>query len=265
MKKFTLILFLLLHICAALNSQVIRNSRGRGEGEHRLYLGLSPYLFAPKKAEFCFETTFDYINGLRKGALFRFDGRVELSKLFNFSSALTLITDRSVLNSFTLGWQLQPLSFFTFHLNYRLQNYSQYRIVEHNISTIAEFYLKIKKIARLSLELGVNQRFIDLDINDGGLRYKRDWLYDVFVNYRLQALFHPARLYSLGLAIGNINRNETLTVGYWQVEFLNIFRLPYNLEITASIGFAYAGSLSLAGYINRVWGTIGVKYNLYFN
>lgn len=265
MKNIIISSLLLLLICGTANSQVFRNERGGTGEEHRLYLGVSPFIFAPAKAFVAFETTFDYIGGLRKGALFRLGGGVELSRLFNFTSALTFITDRSVLNSFSLGWQLRPLNFFTFHLNYNLQNYSKYRIMQHNISTIAELYLNIKSIARLSLELGVNQRFVDLDIRDGGLLYKSDWLYELFINFRLQALFHPAKLYSLGFTIGNINRNEPVSFGYWQMEFINLFRLPCNLEISASIGFAYAGSLSLAGYINRIWGTIGVNYKIYFD
>lgn len=260
MKKIVIATLLILFISTVSFAQVVKN--GPDEGGSRLYLGISPYLFAPGEAFFNVEGTFDYVSGLRKAGLIRLGGGIELSRLFFFDGSLTFITDESVLNSLQAGWQLRPLGFFTIHLDYSLQNYSKYWVMQHNITMITEFYLEIARVARLSVEMGHNMRFVDLDLRDNGTVYEQDWLFELSFNYRFQALFHPAKIYSLGLSIGNMNRMESFSFGYLQFEFLNRFRLPYNLEIIANVGFAYAGSFSMAGYINRVWGTIGVKYKI---
>lgn len=260
MKKIAIVTLFILFISTVSSAQVIKNAPDRRGG--RLYLGVSPYLFAPGEAFFNIEGTFDYVNGLRKAGLIRLGGGIELSRLFLFDSSLTFITNESVLNSFQFGWQMRPLNFLNIHLNYSLQNYSNYRVMQHNITMTTEFYLEIARVARLSMEMGHNMRFVDLDLRDNGTVYEEDWLFELSFNYRLQALFHPAKIYSLGFSIGNMNRLETFSFGYLQFELLNLFRLPYNLEIIANVGFAYAGSFSIAGYINRVWGTIGVKYKI---
>lgn len=260
MKKIVIATLLILFIATTSFSQVIRNAPDKGGS--RLYLGVSPYLLAPGEAFFNVEGTFDYVSGLRKAGLFRVGGGIELSRLFLFDGSLTFITDESVLNSLQAGWELRPLNFLSLHLDYSLQNYSKYWVMQHNITMITEFYLEIAGVARLSAEFGHNFRFVDLDLRDNGTVYQQDWLFELSFNYRLQALFHPAKIYSLGLSIGNMNRLESFSFGYLQFEFLNSFLLPYNFEIIANVGFGYAGSFSMAGYINRVWGTIGVKYKI---
>jgi hypothetical protein len=221
--------------------------------------------FAPEKLSIDFNILFDAVKGIYIGGFYELKGELTFAQYLIFEAKLRLGENIPKFKTFDIGTSFYPLTFFRFYLDYMYRDYSKYKIGEHNIMLNAEWIVNTSKYYKLSIFTGANLRFVDLNIDDYKTEYKTDWLFDSFLLWQIKIMVHPVFFYSVGLSIGDMDEFEVFSFNYWEFNLINYFHLPKGISIFADGGFAYAGSLPLAGIINRFWVRTGFRYEIKFN
>lgn len=214
-----------------------------------------------------FSVPLEYTAGTDFGAFYDFRADLYINRYLNFFTNFRLGPNIPLFNAFSAGWDMTPLSFFRFGIRYQLENFPAYRILEQNAAVITAFFPKNNSKPRwfdFEFLLGADFRFIDLDMNNASSIYRRDWLFELFILYRFDFLFHPIDWFSTGFSFGNFNESLFFSSNYFQVEFRMIFKLPKRVSIFVKGGFAFSAFLMNPGYINKGWGEAGLSYEIPF-
>jgi hypothetical protein len=209
-----------------------------------------------------FSIPFDAVKGVYFGAFYESRAELILTKYIGFNNFVKLGENIPYFKSIDTGMTFYPLSFFKFYFDYLYRDFTRYKIGEHNLMIKTEAIINTSKYFYISLFLGFNFRFVDLNIYDNKTVYKRDWLFNSFLLWKFNTMFHPVYLYSFGFSLGNIDDFEIFSINYWQIDIINYFHLPKGFSIYADGGFGFAGSFVFAGSINRFWVRLGVRYEI---
>ncbi len=218
--------------------------------------------FIPNYLIFNASTTFDKTRGIYLGLFY------ELTCLLNFSDSLMIYSklclgENIPSNKITdFGTYYRPLKYLSFDIEYKFRNFSQYKIAEHCILLKMNGMLNFIKYLTATITIGFNLRFVDLNILDYKTTYKKDWLFNSSFIWKILIMIHPMYIFSSGISIGNIPDYEIYSFNYWQVEFINYIHISRELSVFLNGGFGFAGSLPMAGIINKGWIRLGVRYEI---
>ena len=218
--------------------------------------------FRPINIELIGSVSFDSIRAVYTGLFYELKSGIDFSDYLGLSNAIRLGENYPKFKILDLGSYFRPLSFFQFEFDYKYRDFSKYRIGEHDLLLRSEIPINPVKYVLVSLKVGVNFRFVDLDIYDYGNEYKKDWLNSIFFLWQLKLVFHPVFMYSFGFSLSNMDEYEVFSINYWQFEMINYFHLPEKISLFVNGGFAYAGSFPFAGIINRFWVRAGIRYEI---
>jgi len=206
--------------------------------------------------------SYDFINGIRNGIFYELNFSFDFSNYFFINSNLRLGENVPLLKVVNIKLDFNPLSVFAFSLSYRLKSFYDERILEHNIIFLTKEIINTSKFYKMEFIQGFNFRFIDLDTIDYGIVYKRDFLFNYFILWGIKILFNPLYFYSVGIDISNFNDTEIFSQNYWQFEIINYFHLPYKISLYLNGGGGFSGSFPFAGILNRLFFTLGVRYEI---
>jgi hypothetical protein len=209
----------------------------------------------------------EYTAGVDPGIFYDLRADFYLNRYLNLHIHFRLGKNIPKLDSFSAGWDMAPLSCLRFGLQYQLEYFPLYRTLEQNASVVTAFFLKNTWKPRwfdFEFLFGTDFRFIDLDLNNPSAIYLQDWLFEWFILFRIDFLFHPLPWLSTGLSLGNYNQYVFFSANYFQVEFRVIFKLPKDVSLFIKGGFAFAAFFMNPGYINKGWGELGVNYEIPF-
>jgi hypothetical protein len=262
MRQFFIILFVIFHI-SNIYSEELKNPFWQNGVTHKPIPGINPFILTEPQFIADFSVPIDYADGIYFGAYYQLDTEFRLSRIFNFYSTLKLGINVPVLNSASVSWIMYPIPYLKTGINYKVRNFSQYQIIEHNLSFIIEGLFDFKRMPRwfdFDFLSGFNIRFIDMDLRNFNVKYRSDWFLEMFILFRLKFMFHPLFLYSVGFSFGNYDVYVAYAANYWQFELYNYFHIIKGLSIFCNAGFSLSGSFPFAGFINRGWGELGVRY-----
>jgi hypothetical protein len=246
-----------------IHSEELKNPFWQNGVVHKPIPGINPFILTEPQFIADFSIPIDYADGIYFGAYYQFDSEIRFSRLFNFYATLKLGVNAPTLNSASISWVTYPIQYLKAFINYKIRNFSQYEIFEHNLSFGAEGFIDLKKMPRwfdCAILGGLNIRFIDMDIRSFNIKYRSDWFLEMFIIFRFKFMFHPVYLYSVGFSIGNYDDYVVYTANYWQFEIYNYFHIIKGVSIFCNAGFSLSGAFPFAGVINRGWGELGVRY-----
>lgn len=227
-----------------------------------LDLGISAYLWAPTSFSVTSTATLKANLGVSNGVLFTNYARIKLSKLIAPEIKIAFFSDKRILDRFSIRNNFYIHKYFSACQGYTLWNYSNYKVIEHNLFTSIQLQVPIKDFFLLIIGGGGNMKFIDYNIEEAN----QDMALRLAPIIKLETYFNPIRFYNFGFKISNLFDDDLNSISNFQIEMLNrIFpnrQKNWNLEINAGLGFV--GSGALAGYPNQFWISFGGTYEHFF-
>lgn len=261
----TYIIICLLLCGTYIHTLPITNPHWKRGAEYRKIGIINPYILARPQLITHASWQLDYVNGIYFGLYYNSDCELRLSRLFNFGVGLKVGETVPTLNTFNCSWNIYPFNYFKTTINYKMRDFSRYKIIEHNVSFVITGIFDFRPLPRwfqFEFLCGLNLKFIDYDITTHDSTYRNDWYLEIFNLFEIKFLFSPLPLYSFGISLGNYDGYAVYTANYWQVVIYNYIHLPKNFSIFMHGGFSLAGSFPFAANINRGWAELGVRYEI---
>ena len=230
-----------------------------------LDIGISAYLWSPTSFSVTSTVTLKTNIGISNGILITNYARVKLSKLIAPEIKIAFFSDERIIDRFSIRNNFFIHKFFSACQGYTLWNYSNYKIMEHNLFSTFQLQVPVKDFFLFIIGGGGNIKFIDYNIEETNTSNK-DTALRMAPIIKLETYFTPIRFYNFGFKISNLFDNDLNSASNFQIEMINRI-LPsrqknWNLEINAGIGFV--GSGALAGYPNQFWIAFGGTYEHFF-
>ncbi|MCG8569871.1 MAG: hypothetical protein MJB14_07000 [Spirochaetes bacterium] len=204
---------------------------------------------------FCLE----YLDQQNIKGRFKMIGDFRLSRLFLFSTSFHFITALPGLTCFNFTWKMKPLKFLYFFTGYQLRNYLHYHVLEHNVYFFSKISSGLFKFFTVYFMIGINLRLAGINDLLSNKTIGSKWLYTTVLCWQTGFKFNIRDKYAIGVEVGNIFSDEIMSLGYLQFELINLISINRYLVLCFNTGLAFSGALSLAGYINHIWGEMSVK------
>ncbi len=199
---------------------------------------------------------YDSIDGLSSGLYGEARLTTQIAKDHTLS-IYTILSDPKLKRSNRgIDYSYYPLEWVGLKLNYYAKNYYAYNVGENNVAYLLSLkYPPIKNFQFSSIG-GITTRYVDLDtrVQGGPPRLINILTWNTRFNYTVNDF------YTTGFVLGNLYQNQVVSGNYLQLEWTNLINIGKNFIVNASTGMAYAGSIAIAGTINRAWVNVGVTY-----
>lgn len=232
----------------------------RQEKFGRLEFGVSKYLFSPSYLLFNTTLTGDLNRGIYKKIYLTQTLEAELSELFHPELKIVFCLDDRIIDRVSFKNYFKICKYLHFTASYLFRNYTNYRIIENNILSLATFRLPVYPYFLFSLSGGENIRIVDFDILQFGTKYGNDYTWQFLPVFKIAFHFFVGKFYHLGIEFSNMYDEEAVSLGGFQIGWLNRFFPRNDFQIKLDAGIGFAGSGASAGFPNRFWIAFGGSY-----
>lgn len=224
----------------------------------------SNFFFSTRKTTINSLSSFDKINRNDISLVQETGISIDIAPLFLFSSFSRFNLTKDSFRNASVIWKMRPLSFFNFTSGLHYRYFHTYSVAHGDIFFIADFIFPPGRAVNFVFSPGLNMRRIKLDTRKKQLGEDQKYRHAMFFLWQLALKIKPSDKYFIFISSSNFHAGEPVSLGYFQMELINKFRVSDNVSVLLSGGTGFSGVMSVAGTVNRIFITTGASFDIPF-